>query len=52
VRQSIALQGEPPAGRLPWLGHLFADGGYQGARAAATAARERLRLEIVKRPAS
>jgi putative transposase len=37
--------------RLPWLGHLFADGGYQGAVAAATAARERLRLEIVKRPA-
>jgi transposase len=38
--------------RLPWLAHLFADGGYQGAVAAAAAARERLRLEIVKRPAS
>jgi putative transposase len=30
---------------------LFADGGYQGAVAAAAAARERLQLEIVKRPA-
>jgi transposase len=37
--------------RLPWLAHLFADGGYQGAVAAAAAARERLTLEIVKRPA-
>jgi transposase len=36
--------------RFPWLAHLFADGGYQGAVAAATAARERLRLEIVARP--
>jgi transposase len=37
--------------RFPWLAHLFADGGYQGAVAAAAAAAERLRLEIVKRPA-
>jgi transposase len=37
--------------RFPWLAHLFADGGYQGAVAAAAAAGERLRLEIVKRPA-
>jgi len=36
--------------RFPWLHHLFADGGYQGPQAAAIAAREQLRLEIVKRP--
>ena len=36
---------------LPWLGQLFADGGYRGAVAAAAAARERLALEIVERPA-
>jgi len=36
--------------RFPWLAHLFADGGYRGPSAAAVAARERLRLEIVKRP--
>lgn len=34
----------------PWLQHLFADAGYQGEIAACAAARERLRLEIVKRP--
>lgn len=36
--------------RFPWLGHVFADGGYQGSIAACAAAHERLRLEIVKRP--
>ena len=36
--------------RFPWLRHLFADAGYQGEVAACAAARERLRLEIVKRP--
>ena len=36
--------------RFPWLRHLFADAGYQGEVAARAAARERLRLEIVKRP--
>ena len=36
--------------RFPWLKHLFADAAYQGDIASCTAARERLRLEIVKRP--
>jgi putative transposase len=36
--------------RFPWLELVFADGGYQGDQAAAAAAQERLRLEIVKRP--
>jgi transposase len=36
--------------RYPWLEHLFADAGYQGEVAARAAARERLPLEIVKRP--
>jgi transposase len=36
--------------RYPWLQHLFGDAGYQGEVAACAAARERLRLEIVKRP--
>ncbi len=36
--------------RFPWLAHLFADGGYQGASAACAAAQERLTLAIVKRP--
>lgn len=36
--------------RFPWLKLVFADGGYQGDQAAAAAAQERLRLEIVKRP--
>ena len=36
--------------RFPCLKHLFADAGYQGEVAACAAARERLRLEIVKRP--
>jgi putative transposase len=36
--------------RFPWLQQLFADAGYQGEIAMCTAAGERLRLEIVKRP--
>ena len=36
--------------RFPWLKQLFADAGYQGDVASCAAARERLRLEIVKRP--
>ena len=36
--------------RFPWLQHLCADAGYQGNVASCAAARERLRLEIVKRP--
>ena len=35
---------------FPWLEHLFADAGYQGDIAFHAAARERLWLEIVKRP--
>ena len=35
---------------FPWLRHLFADAGYQGDVAWCAAARERLQLEIVKRP--
>jgi putative transposase len=49
-RDGLALVVRKIRRRLPWLGHLFADGGYQGAVAAAAAARERLTLEIVKRP--
>lgn len=51
-RDGLALVCARIRRRLPWLGHLFADGGYQGAVAAATATRERLALEIVKRPAA
>jgi transposase len=36
--------------RFPWLRHLFGDAGYQGEIAMCAAARERLQLEIVKRP--
>jgi putative transposase len=36
--------------RFPWLTLVYADAGYQGDQAACTAAQERLRLEIVKRP--
>jgi putative transposase len=50
-RDGLALVCARIRRRLPWLGHLFADGGYQGAVAAAAAARERLTLEIVKRSA-
>ena len=49
-RDGLALVCARIRRRFPWLGHLFADGGYQGAVAAAAAARERLTLEIVKRP--
>jgi putative transposase len=49
-RDGLALVCARIRRRLPWLAHLFADGGYQGAVAAATAARERLTLEIVRRP--
>ena len=48
-RDGLALVCARIRRRLPWLAHLFADGGYQGAVAAAAAARERLRLEIVNR---
>ena len=51
-RDGLALVCARIRRRLPWLGHPFAAGGYQGAVAAATAARERLALEIVKRPAA
>ncbi len=37
-------------GAFPGCEHLFADAGYQGDVAMCAAARERLRLEIVKRP--
>ncbi len=36
--------------RFPWLRRLFADAGYQGDVAGCAAARERLRLQIIKRP--
>jgi putative transposase len=36
--------------RFPWLEPVFADAGYQGKIAAGVAARQRLRLEIVKQP--
>ena len=36
--------------RFPWLALVFADGGYQGDQTICSAAQERLRLEIVKRP--
>jgi transposase len=36
--------------RFPWLEHLFADAAYQGDVASRVATRERLRLQIVKRP--
>jgi len=50
-RDGLALVCARIRRRFPWLGHLFADGGYRGAVAAAAAARERLALEIVERPA-
>lgn len=36
--------------RFPWLGLIFADGGYNAAVTDAAATREGLRLQIVKRP--
>jgi choline dehydrogenase-like flavoprotein len=50
-RDGLALACARIRRHFPRLAHLFADGGYQGAVAAAAAARERLTLEIVKRPA-
>jgi transposase len=50
-RDGLALACARLRRRFPWLVWLFADGGYQGTVAAAAAARERLRLEIVRRPA-
>ena len=49
-RDGLALVCARIRKRFPWLKHLFADAGYQGEVAACAAARERLRLEIVKRP--
>ena len=49
-RDGLALACARIRKRFPWLKHLFADAGYQGEVAACAAARERLRLEIVKRP--
>ncbi|MGH6898650.1 MAG: IS5 family transposase, partial [Geminicoccaceae bacterium] len=43
-RDGLALACVRVRRRFPWLAHLFADGGYQGAVAASAAARERLRL--------
>ena len=48
-RDGLALVCTRIRRRFPWLYHLFADGGYRGVVAAATAAQERLRLEIVNR---
>lgn len=50
-RDGLALLVRRIRRRLPWLGHLFADGGYRGVAATAAAAHERLRLEVVNRPA-
>ena len=49
-RDGLALVCAGIRRRFPWLQHLFADAGYQGEIALCAAARERLRLEIVKRP--
>ena len=49
-RDGFALLVHKIRRRLPWLRHLFADGGYRGVVAAAAAAHERLRLEVVNRP--
>lgn len=49
-RDGLALACARIRKRFTWLKHLFADAGYQGEVAACAAARERLRLEIVKRP--
>ena len=48
-RDGLALVCTRIRRRFPWLHHLFADGGYRGVVAAATAAHERLRLEVVNR---
>ena len=49
-RDGLALVCARIRRRFPWLQRLFADAGYQGTVAGRAAARERLRLEIVKRP--
>src|SRR4051794_14816173 len=49
-RDGLALVCARIRRRFPWLGHLFADAGYQGDVALYAAARERLQLEIVRRP--
>lgn len=49
-RDGLALVCARIRRRFPWLRHLFADAGYQGEIASGTAAGERLRLQIVKRP--
>jgi transposase len=49
-RDGLALVCAHIRRRFPWLRHLFADAGYQGDIAMCAAARERLQLEIVKRP--
>lgn len=50
-RDALALVCRRLRRRFPWLRLIFADGGDQGAAAAAVAAREGLRLEIVRRAA-
>jgi transposase len=49
-RDGLALVCAQTRKRFPWLQHLLADAGYQGDIALCAAARERLRLEIVRRP--
>ena len=49
-RDGLALVCTRIRRRFPWLQHLFADAGYQSEIALSAAARERLRLEIVRRP--
>ena len=48
-RDGLALACTGIRRRFPWLKHLFADAAYQSDIATCTAARERLRLEIVRR---
>ncbi len=48
-RDGLALVCRRLRRRFPWLRLIFADGGYQGETAACAAAREGLRLQIVKR---
>lgn len=49
-RDGLALACKHIRRRFAWLRLLYADAGYQGDVAACAAAREGLRLEIVKRP--
>ncbi|MGH6915377.1 MAG: IS5 family transposase [Geminicoccales bacterium] len=48
-RDGFALLVHKIRRRLPWLRHLFADGGYRGVSAAGAAAQAHVRLEIVNR---